>query len=583
MLIAPLTLLLACDSSRDLLTCGEGTREEAGECVPVSVDPGSDTADSNSDTATPPEGEICNDEADNDGDGYIDCADQDCSAHEHCDEDEDGYSVLEGDCDDRNAAVSPAGQDGLIADRDCDGQPAAGTLSLAEYTFLGENSEDYAGYWVATAGDVDGDGLEDVLIGAYDADTTGQGAGTVYLLLGGNLGSAGERSLATADYLFGGEDAGDWAGIMVESADVDGDGRDDILIGAYGDKDHGVLTGAAYVFLASSLGAEPDIDLEQADYKFIGESGHDFAGYAVAGADVDGDGLDDVLIGASGHDAGGVDAGAVYVLLASSLGEESVIDLAQADYKLIGENPDSWAGYQVSSAGDVDGDGRDDILLGADDDTGGWQAHAAYLVLASTLEPLGAGTTTSLEMADYKFVGESSYDWASQISGAGDVDGDGLDDLIIGAAGRDDGGYQSGAAYVVLASSLGVESLFDLAQADYKLVGEHPGSWAGAVVSDAGDVDGDGLADVLIGALYHEGNYAQQGAAYVVLGSQLGIFPELELSEAAHRLVGVGQDDFAGCALAGAGDVDGDGLDDVIVGGYRGPDWTGVTYLVTGG
>ncbi len=567
---------LACAPSTTPLTCGEGTVKIDGECV--SADP--DTAP---DTSTPAEDEVCTDEADNDGDGFIDCDDQDCISHTACDEDGDGYSALAGDCDDQDAAVSPEGQDGLIADRDCDGQPASGTLSLAEYAFLGENPGDYAAYWVATAGDVDGDGLDDILMGAYDEDTGGPGAGAVYLVLGSSLDSSGERSLAEADYKFVGEDAGDWAGIMVESGDIDGDGRDDLLIGAYGDADHGPITGAVYVVLASSLGAELTIDLSDADYKLVGEDRNDFAGYAVASADVDGDGLDDILVGASGEDTGGANAGAAYVVLASSLDEASAIDLAEADYKFIGENPDSWAGYQLASAGDVDGDGREDIILGADDDDGGVEAHAAYLILASSLETLVSGSTNSLAVADTKFVGETVWDWASQISSAGDVDGDGLDDLIIGAAGRDDAGVQSGAAYVVLGSSLGAEPFFDLSNADYKLVGEQPGAWAGAVVSDAGDVDGDGLADVLVGAYYYDGDHSYQGAAYVVLGSQLGTDRELSLSEAAHRLAGAGEDDYAGQTVAGAGDVDGDGLGDIIVGGWRGPDWTGIGYLVTGG
>jgi hypothetical protein len=188
-----------------------------------------------------------------------------------------------------------------------------------------------------------------------------------------------------------------------------------------------------------------------------------------------------------------------------------------------------------------------------------------------------------LEDADHKFIGESRYDYASQVSGAGDVDGDGLDDILIGAAGSDVGGTIAGAAYVVLGSSLGGSTTFDLSAADYVLIGEKPGDYAGAVVSDAGDVDGDGLGDVLVGALDHYGEFSQQGAAYLVLGRQLADHRSLELSQAAYRLLGSGTDDYAGVSVAGAGDVDGDGLDDVIVGGYRGPDWAGVAYIITGG
>ncbi len=578
--IVLLVMSLACVSPDASLTCGEGTTQAGDECIATEVTAApADTGESD-DTSAPVVEEVCTDAADNDRDGYVDCADQDCADHASCDADADGYSRLSGDCDDQDAAVSPVGQDGLMADRDCDGMPAAGTLELAEHIFLGERARDWAGYWVATAGDVDGDGLDDVLVGAYDVDTTGESAGAAYLILGKSLVSGGALSLSSADYILQGEEAGDWAGFVAESGDVDGDGLDDLLISAYGAADKGPLTGAVYVVLARSLGSESVIDLEDADYKIIGESNDDYSGYALGSGDVDGDGFDDILIGASGHDAGGVNAGAAYVVLASSLGSESVVELSDADHKLIGESPDSWAGYSLASAGDVDGDGRDDIVLGADDDDGGWQAHAAYLIYASTLDGV---PTLELAAADHKFRGETGYDYASQVSSAGDVDGDGRDDLIIGAAGQDSGGSLSGAAYVILASSLGASSAFDLSDADYILIGERPGDYAGAVVSDAGDVDGDGLGDVMVGALHYEGQFSEQGAAYVVLGSQLGTNPEVYLSDAAHQLLGSGPDDYAGVSVAGAGDVDGDGLDDVILGGYRGPNWTGVAYLVTGG
>jgi hypothetical protein len=110
---------------------------------------------------------------------------------------------------------------------------------------------------------------------------------------------------------------------------------------------------------------------------------YDRAGYSVSSAgDVDGDGLDDVLVGAPYDDDGGNLAGAAYIILGSSLGTSSTIDLSNADYKLVGEEALNYAGYSVSSAGDVDGDGLDDVLVGAwGDDDGGYRAGAAYLIL----------------------------------------------------------------------------------------------------------------------------------------------------------------------------------------------------------
>ena len=478
-----------------------------------------------------------------------------------------------------DAAVNPSGSDGLIADRNCDGSAADGSLALAEYKFVGENPDDYAGYWVSSAGDVDGDGLDDVLVGAYDDD--GSSPGAVYLILGKSLGDRGTFDLSQADYKIVGEDAGDWAGFVVASGNLDGDGLDDILVGAYGVDDKGPLTGAAYVILGSSLGTSSTIELSQADYKFIGESEDDYAGYALSIAgDVDGDGLDDILIGASGQDAGGTNAGAGYLILASSLGTNSAIDLSQADYKFIGETEYDWAGYSISGAGDVDGDGLADVLIGADGDDGGIEAHASYVILGRSL---GTSSTIDLSQADYKLIGENSYDYASQVSSAGDVDGDGLDDILVGAAGCDDGGSLSGAAYVILGRSLGTNSTIDLSQVDYKLIGENPGDYAGATVANAGDVDGDGLDDILVGALHYHGQYPNQGAVYVILGRSLGTNSTIDLSQANYKLTGDSAGEYAGVAVSSAGDVDGDGLDDVILGAYAGPDWNGAAYIVTGG
>lgn len=493
------------------------------------------------------------------------------------DADGDGFTIAAGDCNDEDANINPDATDGLFVDRNCDGK-AGGSLAAAEYTFVGENAEDYAGYWVSSAGDVDGDGLGDVLAGAYDND--GSSPGAAYLILGASLSAHGTFDIGMADYKFVGEDPGDWAGFVVSSANLDGDGLTDILVSAYGVDDKGPITGAAYVVLARNLGSSSTIELSQADYKFIGESADDYAGYALSNAgDIDGDGLDDILIGASGQDTGGTNAGAGYLILASSLGASRTIDLSLADYKFVGEAEDGWAGYSISDAGDVDGDGLDDLILGADVDDGGDQAHASYLILGGSL---GTNQLIDLAQADYKFIGESAFDYASQVSSAGDVDGDGLDDILIGAAGSDVGGSLSGQAYVVLGKNLGASQMFDLSQADYKLTGENAGDYAGATVADAGDIDGDGLGDILIGALHYQAQYSDQGAAYIVLGKSLSTESVVDLSDADIRLTGESANQFAGVAVASAGDVNGDGLDDVVLGAYGGAPWKGTVHIVTG-
>ena len=224
------------------------------------------------------------------------------------------------------------------------------------------------------------------------------------------------------------------------------------------------------------------------------------------------------------------------------------------------------AGVSVSDAGDVDGDGHDDLLVGAlSNDEGGPNAGAAYLVHG----PISGVTY----LAGFtKLIGEADVDFAGfSISGAGDNNGDGYHDFLVGAYANDEGGEDAGAAYLVHGD---LTYTANLADADAKLVGEAAGDWAGYSVSGAGDVDGDGLGDFLVGTYINAEGGIDAGAVYLLYGPATGT---IDLTNADVKLVGIGGD-WAGYSASGAGDVDGDGLGDVIVGAKG----SGAAYLVTG-
>ncbi|MCP4306135.1 MAG: hypothetical protein GY788_14900, partial [bacterium] len=269
---------------------------------------------------------------------------------------------------------------------------------------------------------------------------------------------------------------------------VNGDGFDDLIVGARLGDDGGDKAGEAYVVFGSGSGFGTDVsgrqvlylaDLTAAEGFIIqGDDADDRAGWSVSSAgDVNGDGFDDLIVGAPY--GGGGTAGEAYVVFGTDAGfgtpdvaSRQVIDLtgltAAEGFIIQGDEGGDRAGFSVSSAGDVNGDGFDDLIVGASyGDDGGGTAGEAYVVFGTDA---GFGTPdvasrqvidlTGLTAAEgFIIQGDSGDDEAgSSVSSAGDVNGDGFDDLIVGAPGGDDGGDDAGEAYVVFGSGSGFGS-----------------------------------------------------------------------------------------------------------------------------
>jgi hypothetical protein len=473
--------------------------------------------------------------------------------------------------DDGDELGATASASVLVSPSSCfEGWDAEVDLGAADYGLVGIDAGGFAGFDVSIAGDVDGDGLADVLVGAHRDDTGGIQAGSVALFLGADLTSDASLDLDEAHVHFLGDVADDYAGYSASSAgDVDGDGLADILIGAPQEDTAGASAGMVYLFYGSSLLEPGEVLLSEADVIFGGEASQDWAGVSVASAgDVDGDGLDDLLIGAFAHDTGGTDAGITYLVLAASLGSSSQISLADADTRFVGVNDHDYTGSTVASAGDVDGDGLGDFAIGASsNDDGGSNAGVVYLFLGGSLD---TSTSHDVTDADYRFVGEAAYDQAGRSVGHADVDGDGLDDLLIGAPGSDEAANDAGKNYIILGSSLGASSVVDLGDADHALVGEIESDSSGMSIAGGGDVDGDGLEEVLIGAPYSQ-YPSSVGQVYLVTGASLAGTTSLDLADADTLFVGEDSDNMAGWSVA-ASDVNGDGFSDLLMGAYGNDD-----------
>ncbi|MBF9223212.1 beta strand repeat-containing protein [Hymenobacter ruricola] len=401
---------------------------------------------------------------------------------------------------------------------------AAPTATLAE---PGAAPGNYFGVSTASAGDVNADGYADVLVGAYLADN---GKGRAYLYLGSSTG------LAATPTALAGPSLGNnsYFGYSLAGAgDVNGDGYADVLVGAF--RANGGA-GRAYLYLGSSTGlaTTPTTFTEPTSAPNNG------FGNSLAGAgDVNGDGYSDVLIGAY---FGGSGQGRAYFYLGSSTGPATPVAISEPT-PASGNN----FGGSLAGAGDVNGDGFADVLVGA---KGSGGQGRAYLYRGSRN---GLVFPASATLAEPTPVSGSNF--GGSLASAGDVNADGYADVLVGAQGPDAGTGQ-GRAYFYLGSSTGLAT----PTATLAEPGAINGNNFGGSLASAGDVNGDGYSDVLVGA--PGALSSSQGRAYAYLGSSTGLATvPSTLTEP-----GAATGTSFGVSVAGAGDVDGDGYSDVMMG-----------------
>jgi hypothetical protein len=386
----------------------------------------------------------------------------------------------------------------------------------------------------APAGDVNGDGFADILVGA-PRQSAGErlNTGAAFLYLG-----SPEGPLPEPVWVAGGARGGDGFGTALAGADLNADGYGDIVIGAPGyDGAGGLEAGGVFVFYGTPDGLPAAADLVIDG----GQAGAAF-GSALAVGDVNGDGSPDLLVGAPVHDTNAAEDGAAFLFLGGPSGPDAV-----ADWSAAGEIFDAAFGAAVAMAGDVNGDGYGDAVIGAPrhDALGFYDQGRVYLYYgapAGGLQREPAWRKDSLKLL---------AQFGRSVAGGTDVNRDGFSDVLIGAP-----YFDGGRAFVFHGSASGLA-----AEADWvvKVRGAQALGWS---VAMPGDVNGDGFADVLVG-LPTAGDRDQpgEGVAELYAGGSSGVarraFASLEGEQAGAQF---------GAAVAASGDVNGDGFADFAVG-----------------
>lgn len=441
------------------------------------------------------------------------------------------------------------------------------------------------GHQVASAGDVNGDGYADVIVFAdwFDAGQANEGAGFIFHGSAAGIASAGALSADTqleTDQLDPSVNGG--SGSAAGIGDINGDGYDDVAIATARYDNAESNEGAVFIFLGSPTGVA-DGNPTTAHARLESNQAESYFGSSVAGAgDVNGDGYDDLIVGALLYEGGSFsDAGAAFIYLGSASGMADG-DPSTADTRLVANVYNAHFGVSVASAGDVNGDGYDDVIVGADFINLGEVSEGAAFIFHGGPSGIPDG---DLATADTQLeANQEGTFFGNSVSGAGDVNGDGYADVIVGAFRYEAGETDEGAAFVFLGSATGVAD-GNPSTAHAQLEGDQANSSFGRSVSGAGDVDGDGHSDVIVGAQSYAVGGIQVGSAYVFLGSPDGIASGTPMT-ADRAVEGQQQNENFGLSVADAGDVNGDGLSDVIVGALShtaGQNNEGAAFLYLGG
>lgn len=469
-------------------------------------------------------------DTDNDGFGDVDNTTEDCAPP-------DGYTADNTDCDDADNSIHPDAEEVCFdgVDNNCNDDPddclLQGTYAAADADIIinGAEADLGAGEKLQSLGDIDGDGNSDLLVAA---PSSGSGYGFIF------YGPISSGDTTTAGRTFEGDGSGELGAWSSAVGDVDDDGTNDLIVVSPGAHE-------VYAYLGPVSAGSTDLAYNNSD-SILSASDGDYP-VATTICDFDNDGDDDLIVGAHRESTGGTNAGAVFIH-EGPFDEDATLGTSM----FYGDAGD-YLGADVT-CGDVSGDGIPDMIVGADQENDNGAVHLIYG------PPPGSGDQDMATYADLSLPGETSGDYAGwSVEFIGDFDGDGNGDFVVGAYKEDTGGTDAGAAYL-FHSAAGV----DLGDADSKLIGD-AGDEAGFSLAGNCDVNGDGYDDLIVGAIREDDAASNAGAAYLMYGLATGLSSSASLDSVADaKFTGDASDDRFGMAVECMRDLD--GYDNVVIG-----------------
>jgi len=487
--------------------------------------------------------------ADDDGDEYGDASSTILACYQPS-----GYVTDNTDCDDTDESVNPGALD-LVdgADNDCDGTIDDFTLSDVDAAIIGDPAYGQACLTAAPAGDVDGDGADDLIVGSYDA--------SAWLILGPVTSDVDLASDALPLLVSGKAHA-------VTAGDLDDDGYSDILVGNGLDSSY---TGVIHVVFGSPSMTASGYDLTtDSDLEIVGDTTQAYLPTVIdASSDLTGDGINDLLIGREIGTYGTFEGGADIVPGPLSASSTQVTLSTARSTTFTGSSYMDHMGISIAAGGDVDGDGYNDAVLGS------YNADSSYTDAGSAYIAFGPITDASVDIATdcHELSGALEGEKAgSDVAILGDTNLDGYDDLLIGAFYSNS---DAGRAYLVLGPAT---TISNLASADAIIEGDDSDDHA-AGTSAMGDLDEDGAADFAVRSIDDECGGSTRGAYYLFFGAVTGT---VYASDADAVVCGENDGDQLGSGShrnIGYGDLDQDGVQDIGI-SSRSAEGTGMIWLL---